>query len=167
MVVVVIIFSNYTFAALNIWSSGKRILLPINVTNISLWEKRIHAMILLFSESWQSFCHTKSFLQIWPKTSGIIERKYTTNRFSHGIFEEWIDHVWWRIILIVQWVSWGVGLDFQESEFLWTKGHKPSTNPVLFFLPSTLLKFPPRMPERCYAPPSTVRRNSCYWRLSR
>ena len=36
MVVVVIIFSNYTFAALNIWSSGKRILLPINVTKISL-----------------------------------------------------------------------------------------------------------------------------------
>lgn len=88
---VVIILSNYTFAALNIWSSRKRILLPINVTNISLWEKRIHAMILLFSESWQSFCHTKSFLQIWPKTSGIIERKYTTNRFSHGLFEERID----------------------------------------------------------------------------
>ena len=36
MVLVVIIFSNYTFAALNIWSSGKRILLPINVTKISL-----------------------------------------------------------------------------------------------------------------------------------
>ena len=169
MVVVVIIFSNYTFAALNIWSSGKRILLPIKVTKISLWEETLRDFAL--------FWVLTKLLSHWIFSKNLTKniRNYSAEIHYKSVFTRYIwamnNHIWRRIrariILIVQWVSWGVGLDFQEGEFLWTKGHKPSTNPVLFFLPSMLLNFPPRIPQRCYAPPSAVRRNSCYWRLSR